>query len=291
MNPSPSPSFSRRTILAALCGVFALCAVPARGEDERPVVDEKTVPKENAAKNNLPTLWIAGDSTLKSNAPLRGWGQDLGTFFDPKKINVVNRAIGGRSSRTFFTEGRWKEIQDGIKPGDFVIIQFGHNDVGPLDERGKFRGSVKGIGDGTEKVTKPDGTIEEVHSYGWYLREMARGAREKKAKVILCSPVPHKKFDSAGKSVPDWQEFRGYVEAVAKSEHAAYLDLADRIGRAYEKLDQPTIESYFANKGTHTSPTGSLVNAKAVISGLRNIPSAPLDLYLNDAGKEIPATQ
>jgi ubiquinone/menaquinone biosynthesis C-methylase UbiE len=67
-----------------------------------------------------------------------------------------------------------------------VIIQFGHNDVGPLDERGKFRGSVKGIGDQTEKVKKPDGSIEEVHSYGWYLREMARIIKE--VGKNLCDP-------------------------------------------------------------------------------------------------------
>ncbi|MEO5916897.1 MAG: rhamnogalacturonan acetylesterase [Luteolibacter sp.] len=285
-----SNACSRRGLIVLFSGLLALGLLPVCAEDDRPIVSDKDAPKENVAKNNLPTLWIAGDSTLRSNAPLRGWGQDLGTFFDPKKINVVNRAIGGRSSRTFFTEGRWKEILDGIKPGDFVIIQFGHNDVGALDEKGKFRGSVKGIGDGTEKVAKPDGTIEEVHSYGWYLKEMARTAREKKAKVILCSPVPHMKFDRDGKSVHDWKEYRGYVEACAKSEHAIYLDLAERIGNAYDKLDQETIKSYFADKGTHTSATGSLFNAKQVVSGLRSIPTAPLDIYLNAAGKEVPAS-
>ncbi|MES2921305.1 MAG: rhamnogalacturonan acetylesterase [Verrucomicrobiota bacterium] len=273
--------------LPVLLGLALITILPARGQDDRPVVSDRDAPKETVAASNLPTLWIAGDSTLRSNAPLRGWGQDLGTFFDPKKINVVNRAIGGRSSRTFFTEGRWKEILDGIKPGDFVIIQFGHNDVGPLDERGKFRGSLKGIGDETQKVTKPDGTVEEVRSYGWYLREMARSARDKQAKVILCSPVPHKKFDADGNFVHDWQEYRGWVEACAKAEHAAYLDLAEAIGNAYDQLDQSTVESYFADKGTHTSAAGSLFNAKAVIAGLRAIPTAPLDGFLNAAGKEI----
>ena len=279
--------FSRRRVLAFLGASLALGLMPARAEDDRPVVSDKDVPKEKSASNGLPTLWIAGDSTLRSSAPMRGWGQDLGTFFDPKKINVVNRAIGGRSSRTFFTEGRWQEILDAIKPGDSVIIQFGHNDVGPLGEAGKFRGSVKGIGEETESVTKPDGSVEVVHSYGWYLREMARSAREKKATVILCSPVPHMKLDRDGKPVRDWQEFRGWVKACAESEKAAYLDLADRIGNAYDRLDQATIESYFADKGTHTNATGSLFNAKQVISGLRAIPTAPLDPYLNDAGKAL----
>ena len=284
-NPIP-----RRRVLAFLGASLALGLLPVTAEDDRPVVSDKDAPKEKGVSNNLPTLWIAGDSTLRSNAPMRGWGQDLGTFFDPKKINVINRAIGGRSSRTFFTEGRWKEILDAIKPGDFVIIQFGHNDVGPLDEKGKFRGSVKGIGEETENVTKPDGSVEAVHSYGWYLREMARSAREKKAKVILCSPVPHMKFDREGKPVRDWQEYRGWVEACAKTEHAVYLDLADRIGDAYDKLDKPTIEGFFADKGTHTNATGSLFNAKQVVSGLRAIPTAPLDSYLNEAGKAVPAS-
>jgi lysophospholipase L1-like esterase len=273
-----------------LAGVLFSAVSTVAAEDERPVVSERDAPRETAASEKLPTLWIAGDSTLRSNAPHRGWGQDLGTFFDPKKINVVNRAIGGRSSRTFFTEGKWQQILDGIKPGDFVIIQFGHNDVGPLDERGKFRGSVKGIGEETEKVTKPDGTVEEVRSYGWYLREMARSAREKKAKVILCSPVPHKKFDSQGKFVQDWAEYRGWVEACAKAERAAFLDLAGLIGKAYAELGPSVVEGYFADKGTHTSAAGALFNAKTVVSGLRAIPTAPLDPYLNQAGKEIPAS-
>jgi rhamnogalacturonan acetylesterase len=263
----------------ALLGLFsAFLFLPVFAEDERPI--EKDGPKEALSSNNLPTLWIAGDSTVKSNAPMRGWGQELGSFFDSTKINVVNRAIGGRSSRTFFTEGRWKEILDAIKPGDFVIIQFGHNDAGPLDERGKFRGSVKGIGEEIEKVTKPDGSIEDVRSYGWYLREMARSARDKKATVILCSPVPHKKFDREGKFVHDWAEFRGRVEACAKAERVAYIDLAEIIAAEYDKLPQTVVESYFADKGTHTNVEGALVNAKAVITGLHGITAAPLDQYL-----------
>lgn len=267
--------FTRRALLSF---ISALLILPISAEDVRPI--ENDGPKEKAISNNLPTLWIAGDSTVKSNAPMRGWGQVLGSFFDPAKINVANRAIGGRSARTFFTEGRWKEILDVIKPGDFVIIQFGHNDVGPLDERGKFRGSVKGIGEEIEKVTKPDGSIEEVRSYGWYLREMVRSAREKNAKVILCSPIPHKKFNREGKFVRDWAEFRGWVEATAKTERAAYVDLAEIIASEYDKLPQSTVECYFADKGTHTNAEGALFNAKAVIIGLHGIPTAPLDQYL-----------
>lgn len=291
MDQMKSRFLTRRRVFALIAGCLALAANPLRGEDDRPIVDDRKVAREKRASEKLPTLWIAGDSTVKSNSPMRGWGQDLGTFFDPKKINVVNRAIGGRSSRTFFTEGRWKEIEDSLKSGDFVIIQFGHNDVGPLDERGKFRGSVKGIGEETENVEKPDGSTEVVHSYGWYLRQMAEGARKKQAKVILCSPVPHKKFDRNGKFVQDWAEWRDWVKDCAKSEHAAFLDLANLIGKAYAKLDPSVIEGYFADKGTHNSAEGAMFNAEIVVSGLRAIQTAPLDSYLNSAGRKITASK
>lgn len=270
----------------AIALFLAICA-PVFAEDDRPVVDDRGVRRETAARETLPTLWIAGDSTVRSNAPMRGWGQDLGGFFDAAKINVVNRAIGGRSSRTFFTEGRWKEIETALKPGDFVLIQFGHNDVGPLDERGKFRGSVKGTGDAIEKVVKPDGVVEEVRTYGWYLKTMARGAREKGARVILCSPVPHKKFDREGRFVQDWEQWRGWVEECAKAEKTDYLDLARLIGEGYAGLPMAEVEGFFADKGTHTSASGSLFNAKAVVSGLRALPGNPLDGFLNEAGAAI----
>lgn len=280
---------TRRQAFALIAATALVGLGSARASDERPIVNDRDQPREQPAKKNLPTLWIAGDSTVKSSKPMRGWGQDLGSYFDPAKISVVNRAIGGRSSRTFYNEGRWQEILNEIKPGDFVIIQFGHNDVGPIDERGKFRGSVKGIGDETEKLTHADGRIEEVHSYGWYLREFARTAREKQAKVILCSPVPHLKYSPDGKFVHDWKEWRGWVETCAKAERAAFLDLSNLIGCAYDKLDQATVTSYFADKGTHTNALGSNFSASVVVAGLRAIPSAPLDRYLQENGRKIAA--
>lgn len=267
--------------LYALFSLFALAsfAPSARAADDRPIVNDSGVAPEKPAAGTLPTLWIAGDSTVKSNAPMRGWGQDLGTFFDPKKINVVNHAIGGRSSRTFYTEGRWQKLLDGVKPGDWVIIQFGHNDVGRPDASSKFRGSVKGIGDNTETVTKADGTTEVVQSFGWYLKTMTRTARAKGANVILCSPIPHKKFDSSGKFVRDWTEWRGWVQTCAKETGAYYVDLCELIARDYDKLKQPEIEALFADKGTHTNEAGSLFNARALTSGLRTLPKNPLGAY------------
>jgi len=251
-------------------------------QDERPIVDDSQVKKE-VATSALPTLWIAGDSTVKNQGTMRGWGQDIAGLLDTTKIQVVNRAIGGRSSRTFFHEGRWDDMLETMKPGDIVLVQFGHNDVGPLDVRGKFRGSVKGIGDETEQVEKPDGSIETVHTYGWYLKHFARTAKEKGATVVLCSPVPHKKFDREGKFVPDWAGWRDWVKDCAAAENVLYLDLADLVGRRYAAMKPAEVEALFADKGTHTNVAGARLSAGVVIEGLKALPGNPLAKFLPKA--------
>ena len=279
-------SLTRRALIGLLISITAALA-----QDERPLAKDSDLPADPAPNHSLPTLWIAGDSTVRNNAPQRGWGEDLARFLDPAKIQVMNRAIGGRSSRTFHNEGRWDKILAEMKKGDLVLIQFGHNDVGPLDAAGKFRGSLKGTGEETQQIAKPDGSTETVHTYGWYLRHFAKTAKEKGATVILCSPIPHKKFDREGKFVPDWTDWRPWVKSSAEAEGASFLDLADVIGTAYAKLPAAEVETFFADKGTHTNAAGSLFNATAVISGIRNIPTAPLDPYLNGAGKKVPSAE
>ena len=84
-------------------------------DDLRPLSDDSKIAQEKAVNAGLPTLYLVGDSTLQSNAPMRGWAQEIGAFFDSAKINVVNRAIGGRSSRSFQREGRWDKVVGGFE--------------------------------------------------------------------------------------------------------------------------------------------------------------------------------
>lgn len=112
------------------------------------------------ANPKLPTLWLVGDSTVRNGHGdgtngQWGWGEPLFDLFDPSKINVVNRAIGGLSSRNFITEGHWDEDLAMMKPGDIVLIQFGHNDGGSLDDPARARGSIPGTGDERRKSTIP----------------------------------------------------------------------------------------------------------------------------------------
>ena len=96
----------------------------------------------SALVSGQPTIYIAGDSTA-SNVERRGWGDHFGAYFDASKVTIVNRARAGRSSRTFLTEGLWDKLTADLKPGDVVLLQFGHNDGGPLDT-GRARGSLPG---------------------------------------------------------------------------------------------------------------------------------------------------
>ena len=136
----------RRFALVFWVGLFSPIATRA-ADDVRPVVDAAKVREEKPVEATLPTFFIVGDSTVKSAGQLGayGWGERVAPYFDPKKINVVNHAIGGRSSRTFFTEGRWERTLAQMKAGDFVIIQFGHNDGGRIgDPTAKGRPSGRG---------------------------------------------------------------------------------------------------------------------------------------------------
>src|SRR5687768_1827122 len=120
-----------------------------------------------------PVLYIIGDSTVKNGSGtgqqnLWGWGSFIAGYFDTTKINVENHAIGGRSSRTFITEGRWDRILERLKPGDFVIMQFGHNDAGPLDDTARARGTIKGMGEDSGAIKNQIGKVNEVvHTNGW----------------------------------------------------------------------------------------------------------------------------
>ncbi len=271
--------------------VIAALAVPGilrAAEDERPVVDAAKVTVEKARDAALPTLHLVGDSTVRSGgtgAGLWGWGERITPFFDTNKINVVNHAIGGRSARTFFTEGRWQKVADAIRPGDFVIIQFGHNDQGRIgDPAMKGRADGKGIGDETVEDTKPDGTKELVHTFGWYMAKFVTDAKAKGATVILCSPIPHKQRWETGR---DFEKLAEWDQQVAKNNGALYFDLTMVITDAYKKEGADKVATLFADKGTHTSDLGAQFNAARVMAGLKSLPSGPLGKFLSEKGEAI----
>src|SRR5882724_3083733 len=107
----------------------------------------------SSAAADTPSIFIAGDSTAANGMPgAIGWAKPFAALFDPSKVNVRNSARGGRSSRTFVTEGLWDRLIADVKAGDYVLIQFGHNDGGPINGAQIARGSLPGLGDETQEI-------------------------------------------------------------------------------------------------------------------------------------------
>ena len=272
------------TILLSSAGILGQVK-----DDPRPVVDDSKTTPTQVRDPKLPTLWIVGDSTVNSNAPLRGWGQELGLFFDESKLNVVNRAIGGRSSRTFQYEGRWDKILSELKKGDFVILQMGHNDVGKYDDpAAKDRPSLHSEGEETAEATRLDGKKETVHSFGWYMRKYGNDARAKGAKVIFCSMVPHKDWDVSGHMIrKERDQWVKWTANAAKATGAAFIDLNEIVALEFERLGPDKVAPLFGDARTHSTPAGALLNAQLVISGIKVLKDPNLKKYLSDKGKSL----
>jgi rhamnogalacturonan acetylesterase len=230
-----------------------------------------------------PTLFIVGDSTLKNSTPgQKGWGEVIAPHFDTDKIAVANHAIGGRSSRTFFTEGRWDRVAKELRTGDFVIMQFGHNDGGPLNDTNRARGSIRGVGEESREI---DNSItkqkEIVHTYGWYLRKYVREARAKGAIAIVCSPIPRNIWKN-GKVLRASNDYGKWAAEVADSEHAAFLNLNELIARRYETLGEEKVKELFQGDHTHTNEEGARLNAAVVVQGLKGLSEFPLQRFVRD---------
>jgi lysophospholipase L1-like esterase len=250
------------------------------------------------ANPKLPTLLLIGDSTVrngqgKGDGAQWGWGDKLAPFFDTNKINVINRALGGTSSRTFYRD-RWPEVSQILKPGDFVILQFGHNDGGALNDTNRARGSIKGIGDATQAITNLlTHKFEVVHSFGWYEKQIIAEARARGATPLICSMIPHNRWKDGRADVePDRKSYAGWAGQVAKSGNAPFLDINKIIAKKYDELGQEKVNSLFvAGAGPHTSSAGAETNAACVVAALKGLQENPLAKFFSEKANDIaPAT-
>lgn len=241
---------------------------------------------------SIPSLYILGDSTanIGGDATVNavqqlGWGTPFADYFDPAKIHVVNAAKAGRSSRTFFTEGLWAKVERRLKPGDFVLIEFGHNDPGDLNGP-KARGSLHGIGPETEEITHPDGTKETVHTFGWYLEQYIAGIREKGALPIMLSVTPRNIWND-GHVERGLGHYREWARQVAEAENVDLVDVSGIVANAYEKLGRTKVAAFFPLNHTHTSPAGAAFVARQVVAGLKALPDTPFTPYFSALGDAV----
>ena len=246
------------------------------------------------ANDKLPTLFLVGDSTVRNGHAdgangQWGWGEPLVDLFDTKKINVDNRAIGGRSSRSYIMENEWAETLAFVKPGDVILFQWGHNDDGPLDDPARARGTLHGSGEETKEVDNPILKIHEtVHTYGWYLRKYVTDTKAKGAIPIICSPIPRKAWKD-GKVVRDGSNYGGWARQVAEQEHVGFIDLNEIIARRYDALGEAAVEPLFGDPHTHTSRAGAELNAECVVAGLKALQNDPVAKYFSAKGRAVAA--
>lgn len=225
------------------------------------------------ANRTLPALFIVGDSTVHNTARgIVGWGDDVVGYFDTNKIIVQNRALGGRSSRTFITQGWWDKVLAVARPGDFVIIQLGHNDGGPIDDTNRARGSLRGIGNEETNIFNPVMQKPETgHTYGWYLRKYISDARARGMTPVLCSPVPHvPKAEVQAGDIENWDCVR-FAGQVATNENVPFINLNKITMSHYAGMTPAEVKTnYFTPAdNTHSSPAGAALNAQSVVEGLR----------------------
>ena len=253
---------------------------------------QTTVAQDAPLNPNLPTLFIVGDSTARNQADL-GWGDHFAHYFDTTKINVANRARAGRSSRSYYNEGRWTNVLAEMKPGDYVLIQMGHNDGGTTTPQNdtKARASYKGLGDETAEYTLPKPfttgplagqTTETIHTYGWYMRKYIADTRAKHATPILMSLTIRNVWTPDANGTPRIERDMGYdaeITQLAKDMNVLYADMATVEADRLEALGPEKTALLFPIDHTHTSPEGAELAAESVVTALRNAHS-PLVPYL-----------
>ena len=239
-----------------------------------------------------PVVFFTGDSTVKNSDKaddgMWGWAAQAQTVFDESKITLCNAARAGRSTRSFIREGLWERVYNSLQPGDFVTIQFGHNDICPITDK-KARGVIPGTRD-TCHVYKmdEDGSYEVVYSFGWYLKKMIDDVREKGATPILVSLTPRNEWPGGKVERRDDSYGKWYREVVAET-GVEFIDLHNISADFFDKkfavkslpadkekakaavalIKQKAGDKYFKQDHTHTSKLGAQMNAQSFAKGLR----------------------
>jgi lysophospholipase L1-like esterase len=193
--------------------------------------------------------------------PETGWGEALQPCFDSTQVRVANRAMNGRSTKSFVAEGRWKAITDSLAPGDYVLIEFGHND---------------------EKVTMPVGSSPA--DFGANLARFVDDVRARSATPVLLTPVVRRKWQD-GKLVDTHGEYPGAVRAVATEKKVPFVDMTALSAQVLERYGPDSSTTLYLHvkpgadpnypagveDNTHFSPVGAREMAGVFLSAFARI--------------------
>ncbi len=210
-------------------------------------------------------IFLAGDSTIAikepGNYPETGWGMPFVQFWD-SSVTIVNKAKNGRSTKSFMQEGLWKSITDEARGGDYVLVQFGHNDEVP---------------------TKKTATTEK--EFESYLVQYVQDTRSRKATPVLLTPVARRKFDSTGRIVGTHDLYAQIVRNVAKAQNVSLIDLDKKSQQLYQQLGVEASKLLFVHleagqhpnypdgkkDNTHFSELGARLVAQIVYTDLKSL--------------------
>ncbi|KAA9038047.1 rhamnogalacturonan acetylesterase [Ginsengibacter hankyongi] len=215
-------------------------------------------------KNKI-TVYLIGDSTMADKEvkayPETGWGMPFHYFFD-STVTVENRAKNGRSTRSFIAEGRWQPVVDNLHEGDYVLIQFGHNDEVPTKR----------------SYTTPGDFIANLEKF-------VNESRSKKAIPVLITPVARRKFDSTGKIEETHAAYTQLVKNVAKKLDVPLIDLDEESQQLVQQFGSETskyLYNYLSpgenphypegrSDDTHFSELGARKMAEIVLHNIKNL--------------------
>ncbi|MEW9672764.1 rhamnogalacturonan acetylesterase [Ammoniphilus sp. 3BR4] len=228
------------------------------------LVSDVQANSSNGTARNSVTVYLAGDSTVSNYeshlAPRAGWGQVFDEMFDDKII-VKNEAVSGRSSKSFIDEGRLAPILDQIEKGDYLFIQFGHND---------------------EKIEDPTRYTEPYTTYKSHLKQYIDGAREKGAIPVLITPVERRRFTAEGLARDSHGEYPEAMKELGLEENVPVIDLTAKSKALFNELGpegtkkvflwlDPGVNPNYPNgvqDNTHFQEEGAKQIARLVIEGI-----------------------
>ncbi|KAF4626376.1 hypothetical protein G7Y89_g11785 [Cudoniella acicularis] len=242
---------------------------------------------EKIAKRATPTLYLIGDSTMAKGGggtATQGWGVYLP--YSMTGINVVNDAIAGRSARSYIDEGHFTTVAASVIAGDFVLIEFGHNDGGSLSTTDNGRTDC--AGSGSETCTTTAGVV--VQTYPTYLTAAAKLMTAKGAHVIISSPTPNNVCES-GTCSYSASRFTSYCKIVVSNvgSNSSFVDHGQYVANEYISLGATTVDAFYPNDHTHTSPKGADVVAGQFVKGALCAKS-PLAAYIKNSTASVAGT-
>lgn len=241
------------------------------------IVEIDIYEKADSAKEKKITVHTIGDSTMAPKDtvgnPERGWAMALPLYLDSEKVKVENYARNGRSTKSFIDEGRWQTVMDNMKPGDYLFIQFGHND---------------------EKINKPAVYADPHGAYTDNLTRFVNGARSKGAFPVLMTSIVRRKFDEAGNLTYTHGEYPDAVRMLAEKLQVPLIDMEKKTRSTIQAMGPEKSKSLFVwfapgdyprfpegkQDDTHLNGEGAKEIAGLAVEGIKEL-QLPLSYFLS----------